>query len=143
MTKQLDRIRNLIALIIPLTFTLGLNACKPTTIPAPISNAFQLTGTGNTYVEMTAAASPPWPGNGPCNDGKILVASGAANGGTQQLLMGKLTTPIPASYDLAGWDGAKWAKRGTPSIDPPPTGQTKLLKDPTIRLVACPTAISL
>jgi hypothetical protein len=127
MTKQHAKlVRNLIALIVPLTFTLGLNGCPtPTPVPAPIPNAFQLTGTGNTYVEMTAAVSPPWPGSGPCKDGMILVASGAAGGWPPQLLMGKLTTPVPASYDLAGWDGAKWAKRGSGSIDAPPTGATE------------------
>jgi hypothetical protein len=122
MTKQSNRIiRSTTLLVIVLTLAGCKNACDVTEKPSPTPAATQLTGSGNSYVEITAAASAPT-GSGPCKDGMILVSAG---NGTQQLLMGHLQSPLPASFDLAGWNGTTWQKRGTGPIDPPPTGSTE------------------
>jgi hypothetical protein len=121
-TKQSTRIIiSTTMLVIVLTFAGCENACKVAEKPSPTPDATQLTGSGDSYVEITAAASAPT-GSGPCKDGMILAAAG---NGTQQLLMGHLQTPLPASFDLAGWDGTTWKKRGSGTLDPPPTGPTE------------------
>ncbi len=109
-----------------LLITAGCNSeCNPTKKTTPSSGPVQLTGTGPTYVEMTAAAIGPT-GNGVCKDGMILVAAGSTGGNPPQLLMGQVQGTFPASYDLAGWDYATslWAKRGTGSLNPPATPVT-------------------
>jgi hypothetical protein len=87
--------------------------------PTPTPTVFQLKGNGDSYVEITAVASPPLGGNGPCKDGMILAGAGD---GRPRLLMGSLLSP-PASYDLAENDGFKWIKTG--SIEPPPEVATE------------------
>src|ERR1044072_6696791 len=115
-----SRFRNTVLLVIVLAMAGCKSACDKVEQPSATPTAIQLVGTGDSYVEMSAAAAAPT-GTGPCKDGMILVAAG---NGTQQLLMGSLQAP-PASYDLAGWDGTTWAKRGTGTLDPPPTGSTE------------------
>jgi hypothetical protein len=111
-----------IALLMILTTAGCKSGCNPTKQTSPGSDPVQLTGTGPTYVEMTAAAAAPT-GGGACKDGMIVVASGSAGGGPPQLLMGQLQAPFPRSYDLAGWDygSSLWAKRGSGALNPPPT----------------------
>lgn len=122
-TRSRSRVRN-ISLLMILTVAGCKSSCNPTKNTAPVGNPVELTGTGGTYVEMTAAAAAPT-GTGACKDGMILVASGNVNG-AQQLLMGPVQGVLPVSYDLAGWSDATrlWEPRGTPSPEPPATVAT-------------------
>ncbi len=125
MTRKSKRIVKSTAMLVMVLVIAGCKkSCEVVEKTSPTPNAVQLVGTGNTYVEITAAASAPLGGTGPCKDGMVLVAAG---NGTQQLLMGGVQPPLPASYDLAGWDAniKGWAKRGTGPLDPPSTGTTE------------------
>lgn len=125
MTRQRKRIvKSTAMLVMVLAIASCKKSCEVVEKTSPTPGPVQLVGSGDTYVEITAAASAPLGGSGPCKDGMILVTGG---NGTQQLLMGGIQAPLPASYDLAGWDaGSKsWAKRGTGPLDPPPTGASE------------------
>ena len=125
MARQSKRIVKSTAMLVMVLAIAGCKkACEVVEKPSPTPSAVQLVGSGNSYVEITAAASAPLGGTGPCKDGLILVAAG---NGTQQLLMGGVQPPWTTSYDLAGWDSniPGWAKRGTGPIQPPPTNTTE------------------
>ncbi len=97
----------------------GFTRC-PTETTSPTPTAVQLTGKGDSYVEITLAASPPV-GDGPCKNGMILAGAGD---GTERVLMGSLQAPLPSSYNVAQWDDIIWTQKGT--MDTPPTRDTEL-----------------
>lgn len=95
--------------------------CKPNEKASPTPTAVQLKGSGESYVEITAAASAPLGGNGPCKDGMILAGAGD---GTERVLMGSLRAPWPDKYDAAEWNQTSWKQAG--SLPTPPTAATEL-----------------
>lgn len=124
MTKKSNRmIRSTSMLVIVLTLAGCKGACEVSNEPSPTpGGAVQLTASGDSYVEITAAAAAPT-GSGPCKDGMILIGAG---NGTQRVLMGHLQSPLPASFDLAELDKTTvtWKKLSA-TIDPPPTAVTE------------------